>query len=375
MEFVLGGQEALCALEAGPFDVIISDMRMPKMDGATLLRIVQERYPATVRIVLSGQAELETALRAVPVAHQFLNKPSEPGVIENVVERACRLQQIVNNDGVRAIVGRIRKLPTVPRVYSQLERALATDDPSMRDIAEIVKQDTAICAKILQVANSGFFGLPRAMVTVEDAARYLGLSTIRHVTLAVEVFTHGEERARLPQGISMEVLQRHSSIVGDVAASFFSERKQKEDAFVVGLLHDIGKLLMAFELPEKTEEVTARMRTQGLSMAEVENACWGVTHAEVGGYLLGLWGLPYSVVEAVANHHAPGRVEPREFGVLAAIHIADCLVGEVEDDIELGQESSGLDQDYIDDIGVRQTMAEWRRVAKDRVLRSRIEGA
>jgi len=366
MRFVMSGREALEVMAREPVDVIVSDMRMPEMDGATLLAQVQERYPRVVRIALSGHAEMETALRAVPVAHQFLAKPSDAGVIENVIERACSLQALIDVEAVRGVVGRIDKLPSVPRIYFQLTAALAKENVSVQEIARILKQDMAMCAKILQIVNSAFFRLSRSISRIEEAVTYLGFGTIKEVSLAVEVFEHSAGKAtRIP----LDELQAHALLVANLAASFFKEKGHREDAFVAGLLHDVGKLLLVVELPEQVDQVLAEMAREKCPYVAAEERLWGVTHAEVGAYLLGLWGLPYSIVEAVANHHAPARVDTRDFGVLAATYVANCLA---DDEVPATgtdgtQRPPGLDLGYLESIGVADRLPEWREFARQKV--------
>ena len=370
MQFAGSGKEALEIMAREPIDVIVTDMRMPQMDGATLLRKVQEAYPSVVRIVLSGHAELETALRAVPVAHQFLSKPSEPGVIEAVVERACRLQLLVNDDVVKQVVGKVEKLPSIPKVYSQLMTALAKEDTSVDDVASILKQDMAICAKTLQVVNSAFFRLPRTLGKIEEAVRYLGLTTVQHIVLGVEVFQYKQGKQAVATGFSIDALQQHSLLVADLASCLCEDKQVKEDAFVVGLLHDIGKLLVAVELPEQMSRVLQTMTSCDCSMDTAEEQTLGVTHAEVGGYLLGLWGLPYPLIEAVANHHRPGRVESSEFGVLAAVHIADVLAHELGTQRSSSGSLPAMDTSFLEAIGVSDRIDGWREQVRH-VLRKR----
>lgn len=367
MLFVQSGKEALEILARQPIDVIVSDMRMPEMDGATLLKKAQELYPRSVRIVLSGHSELEAAMRAVPVAHQFLCKPCEPGVIENVVERACNLQSLMSEEAVRRIVGRIGNLPSLPRVYSRLTAALGTETVSASDIARILKQDMAICAKVLQMVNSAFFRLQRTISGIEEAVAYLGFNAIKQIVLAIEVFRNS--RPQTQPKISLDALQAHALLVAGLASSLHTEKRGKEDAFVAGLLHDIGKLVLAVELPEHFDKTIHEMKTRGCSMCSAEQRVSGVTHAEVGGYLLGLWGLPYPIVEAVASHHMPSRVDSKEFGILASTHIANALIHDELSSIAGGseQQSTSLDLAYVELIGVEARLPEWRELAHQRV--------
>jgi HD-like signal output (HDOD) protein len=368
MSFVESGEAALELLSRTPIDVIVTDLRMPRMDGATLLQHVHQRYPHIVRIVLSGHAELQTSLRAVNVAHQFLTKPSEPGVIENSVERACSLQLLINDDKIREAVGRVDHLPSLPRVYSQLKVMLLNENASAGQVADIMKKDMAICAKTLQLVNSAFFRLSRSIVEIEEAVMYLGFSTILQITLAVEVFQQGRV-ATGPVGVSLHHLQGHAVLVAQVASGLFTDKKQQEDAFVTGLLHDIGKLILAVELPSYLDALTTEMHRSGCSSHEAEITTLGVTHAEVGGYLLGLWGLPYSVIEAVANHHAPWHVDTREMGMLAATYIANGLVHDLCAQGVSDDQASSLNPTYIESLGVTGQIAEWREKASREVAK------
>lgn len=371
MSFSSSGKEALSWMAETEYDVIITDMRMPEMDGATLLKNVKEQHPNVIRIVLSGHSELETAMRAVPVSHQFLSKPCHPGNLENVIERACDLQALINDQQVRRMVSKIDQLPSIPQVYSQLITALTNERITAREVSDILQQDQAICAKLMQLVNSGFFGLSRHIAKIEEAVIYLGFNTVKQLALAVGVFqstTHlsGFERQ------TMEGLQQHSMQVGGLAGNFFQDKQQKEDAFIAGLLHDIGKLVMVIAIPEHLKHVAETMQATGESMHAIENRLSGATHAEIGGFLLGLWGLPYPIVEAVANHHVPGRVKQDSFDVLSAVYVANILVrdqahaGRRIDEIE-------IDRKYLETIGVMDKLESWRELARKEIAKVSLE--
>ncbi len=363
MMFATSGEAALEILASAPVDVIVTDMRMPEMDGATLLKKVQELYPGVVRIVLSGHSEMESTLRAVHVAHQFLIKPIEPGVIETVVERACNLQSLVNDESVKRIVGGLDHLPSFPRVYANLTEALLNKDVLTGEVAEILKQDIAICAKTLQIVNSAFFRISRSIVGIEEAVLHLGLNTIKQITFAAEVFEQGHGRS-FPAGFSLDALQEHSLLVGEVASRLFDDKQMKEDAFVAGLLHDIGKLVRAVERPEDIDQVLLEMKSSGCSMHSAEEQIWGVTHAEVGGYLLGIWGLPYPVIEAVADHHAPERVDSKDFGILAATYVANVLVHDELDPRCSARPGTGFNAGYLEHLGVTDQVEGWQEMTR-----------
>ena len=364
MQFVESGRKALDILEQERVDVIVSDMRMPEMDGATLLTRVRDLYPGVVRIILSGHAELSSVVRAVPVAHQYLTKPCEPGTLEKIIDRACSLRVLINEEVVQQVVGRIEKLPSRPQIYSQLMTAMSNEKVSSDDIAFILKQDMAMCAKTLQMVNSAFFRLPRMISRIEEAVAHLGFSTIKQIVLAVEIFRYPGKR--MSSKFSLDELQSHAFLVANFASSLLGEKQEQEDAFVAGLLHDIGKLVLAVELPEQVDEVVKVMETEGISMHVAERRLYGATHAEVGGYLLGLWGLPCSIVEAVSNHHTPSKVDSEKFGILGAVHIADALISEEVSLASTGIKStcSLLDSEFCRASGASREIAKWRETAR-----------
>jgi putative nucleotidyltransferase with HDIG domain len=362
MSFVCSGAEALAAMEAEPFDVLVTDMRMPGMSGAQLLEQVQQRHPGTVRIVLSGQADMESAMRSVSVSHQFLAKPCGAETLENVVDRACGLAQLLQDPKLQAILGGMSELPVLPRVYRALTSALAEPEVDVRRIGRIVEQDAGIASKVLQLVNSSFFGIRKEITDLQQATAYLGVNTIRDLVLTFEVFRQFETAGGVP-GFSIEREQSHSLLTARIARRLASDKKSAEQAFLAGMLHDVGKLVMATRLDESLRKVLAAGAGLRRPFHAVEEQLLGVSHAELGAYLLGLWGMPYPVIEAVAHHHHPARVQEQTgFGVLAATHVADCLAREQEG---CGAETIELDEHYLSALGAAARLPEWRTIAAE----------
>ena len=130
-----------------PFDVTISDIRMPEMDGATLLKFICERFPGAVRIVVCSQEEMNGALRTVPVAHQFLLKPCDPHMLRVAVERATSLSDVLSNKMLASTVGSVKDLPVLPRTFMALRDKLADPNASVKEVVKLVEQDISISAK------------------------------------------------------------------------------------------------------------------------------------------------------------------------------------------------------------------------------------
>ncbi|MBC7982907.1 MAG: HDOD domain-containing protein, partial [Candidatus Obscuribacterales bacterium] len=184
MEFVESGAAALTELEKQPYDLICSDMRMPSMDGAQLLTTVTERWPGTVRIVLSGYAELTQTLRLVSLAHQYLSKPCDAKQLENTLSRCLNVQDLLNRPALRSLVGQIRQLPALPKTYAKLRDAMSKPNANNTAIAAIVASDTAIAARVLQVVNSAFFRLARQITKIDQAVAYLGFAAVSNLVLS-----------------------------------------------------------------------------------------------------------------------------------------------------------------------------------------------
>jgi putative nucleotidyltransferase with HDIG domain len=351
MHFVESGRQALEAMEQRAFDVIVSDQRMPEMDGATLLQEVLRRWPRTVRIVLSGYAELDQTVRLVPVAHQYICKPCEANILENVIERCLALEALLARPALRELVGRLGPLPAAPSTYAQIQAAMASENSSTKDIAQLVAKDTIVAAKLLQIVNSGFFRLPRRITSIEQAVNYLGLTTVRNLVVSAEVFSKWPTAAG-SHSLKLDTLQQHTSQVAAVAFALVRDMPIANDTLLAALLHDIGYWVLVKERGPQLAEATRIATTESIAMDAAEQRLFGASHAEIGAYLLGIWGFPSTIVEAVANHHSPGSVAQTGFDALAALSIAHALTELNEGAAfgEAGVRHSEITADYLETV-------------------------
>ncbi len=363
MSFAEGGAQALEILAATPHDVIVTDMRMPHMNGAELLARVHELHPRVVRIVLSGHSEQEAVMRSVMVAHQFLNKPCDAAFLKAVVERACQLGDMLGSEQVLKAVGDLKALPSLPSVYQRLTAAMADPEVDFDDVTAIVQEDPAICAKVLQVVNSSFFGLAKSVSSIRQGVSFLGLATLKNLTLSAAVFRQFEGCNSVP-GFSIEEEQAHAALSARIAQRLAPAKNLMEDAFLSALLKDVGLLVLAAEMPDTLTRALDLAKASGRPLHECEREILGTSHAEIGGYLLGIWGMPYPIVEAVAFHHRPGRVGASTFDVLGVIHVADVLAHQaVSGKGREGVPPPELDLDYIAAVGQSEALAAWRDLA------------
>jgi len=352
MVFANSGAAALAELARAPVDVVVTDMRMPGMDGAALLSLVKAEYPAAARLVLSGHADQEAILRALPVTQQFLSKPCDGEALRVAVERTCDLHRILVDPKLRQIVGRMTRLPTLSTTYSEISRLATDPSSSAADIARVMERDPAMSAKVLQLVNSAYFGTPQRIIAVPQAVVYLGVGLLKGLVLSSQIF--GALEATSPAPSLLQQFQNHALLVAQVARSLVRDPKKADEAFTAGLLHDVGSIVLAHEMPEQADAVS-RYVSQGRSACEAECEILGVSHAEVGAYLLGVWGLPFALTEVAAFHHHPSAITEGPGDLIAAVHAADNL-------IDQGPEAS-LDLAFLERVGLLDELPRWREVA------------
>jgi HD-like signal output (HDOD) protein len=322
--FAAGGEEALAAMAAAPVDVLVADLDMPGMDGAALLAEARERHPHTVRILRSGRRDGDAAMRAVPVAHQVLDKPTGRADLDEAIGRAAALRELLSRDALREAVGQVDTLPSPPGTWLALTKVL--DDPraGVADVGQIVRQDPAMSAKLLQVVNSSFASLSRRLGSVDEAVAYLGFETVRSLTLSVGAFKAFKPGGQVDSRV-FDRLAAHGALCAELARTLVDDRADADNAFAAGLLQDIGQIVLAANLPEAFAANLKAAEELGEPLHQVEQA-QGYTHAHVGAYLLGLWGLPPDVVDAVARHHDPPGDDGGPVGVAEAVRQAIGLV-------------------------------------------------
>jgi putative nucleotidyltransferase with HDIG domain len=366
MEFVLGGEAALQACASSNFDVVISDMRMPGMDGATLLGHIRDRYPDAARIILSGYSEDSLARRAVPVAHRFLAKPSSSAELRSMIERVCSLQDVLSTPEIRKVVGRIGELPSLSTTYMRLTQAVNDPDSSINTIAEIIEDDIAMSAKVLQLTNSAFFGLGQTVTTLSNAVSYLGMQTIRSLALTSEAFRVLQPHSCIPYSIC-ESMEKHAHRVASIASALPVNQANRDVTIIAALLHDIGKLLLASSMPDQFRAVLARSSERECRLFEAEEELLGTSHAEIGAYLLGLWGISNLTVEAIAHHHHPTRIQDSGFDYTKAVYVADLLDHELEAHPldATGAELAESDRSDLEALGIMPNYSEFRELARN----------
>ncbi|MCA9124805.1 MAG: HDOD domain-containing protein [Planctomycetaceae bacterium] len=352
-EFATSGAHALERLQQASFDAIVSDMRMPEMDGAQLLTRVRSEFPEIVRFILSGQSPLESRFRALGPAHQFLSKPCKPEDLRCSLIRAIKVRDRLASRGLRSLVNQIDTLPSVPSIYAQVLEELHSPHGSVERVGQIISQDVAMTAKILQLVNSSFFGIRQLVSSPSQAVCLLGIELVKSLVITVGVFSQFDDRSR--PAIDIDRLVRHSLLVGDlaqrIATQLGASAAEANEALLAGALHDIGKLILATERTDEYVNMKQLASYGDLPPWQVETTWFGTSHADIGAYMLSLWGLPNPIVEAVAFHHEPSKIEGVPPVVLTALHIANALVNE-QVSVESTSPKVFVDAAYLEATGI-----------------------
>lgn len=223
----------------------------------------------------------------------------------------------------------VASIGTLPVIYHELNAALDAPRTSLDQFGEIIETDLGLAARLLRVANSPFYGFPSRIETIPEALTLVGMQQIRDLVAATLVI---ERFQKIPARLfDLDQFWQHSLACGICARVLAIQRRDAnpERFFLAGLLHDIGRLVMALRVPAQLSEAFARHDATEQTLTECETEVLGADHAEVGGALLAHWLFPAAMVETVRWHHAPGVTasHPQEASI---VHVADILAHSLE---------------------------------------------
>ena len=351
------GLEGLAFLEANPVDIVVSDLVMPEMNGHEFMTSVAQEHPESMRIVISAHEDQLTVAQCLMFGHRYFSKPFDLKNLASVLKRICQLKHQVGSEKLKKIISGMGTLPTPPRIYGRLTEALNSSYASLEEIGGIVQEDPGLTLKLLQISNSAYFANRQRIVTPMQAVQIVGLEILRGIVLCVHAFKFYQDRAM--RSLSATELWDHSVRIATASRRLAKHEQLPsqlcEETFVSGLLHDIGKLILAANADAEYQIVMRRSRAEGIPATEIEREIFGATHAEIGAYLLGLWGLPEPVVSTVQLHHSLETITAKGFSPVTAIHVAQCLDPSPH-------RISRINTQYLREIGVENRSVEWQSV-------------
>ena len=359
------GSAAMAEAQKQQFDVVVANYQLPELDGAELLNRLRVSNPKTLRFIAAAENLKDQVVCHVLGGHQFLAVPFDGETLKSSIERSLTVDYGMSNS-MRDLVGRIRTLPTIPSLYLEIVNALKNPNASTEEVGAIIAKDMAMTTKLVQVLNSAYFGLPRTITDPTEAVGILGFETVKSLTMTVKLLSQYDKVK--PVYFSIDSIWRHSTNVARTARVMALLETGDNDcsgiAYTAGLMHDLGKVILAANFDEQYQGAHNVARKQQIPLWEVEKDIFGASHGEIGAYLLNLWGMSPEVVKVAALHHDPLRAGDTEFTPLTAVHVANSL--EYEGNVEVdGLPAPVLDADYLKQLGLETRVELWRMARRD----------
>jgi HD-like signal output (HDOD) protein/CheY-like chemotaxis protein len=360
-QVVSSAEEGLKVLASGNFDGVAASFRLDDTSGLEFLRKASEIKPETVFFLQASAEDRATLTKQPGLPPHFLPHPPTVTELSESLERSFLLMRWMSGSAIRALLARMVNLPAVPSLYARVMRELRSDDPSIDAVGKLIAQDPALTAKMLQMVNSPVFALGRPIGEAVDAVTFLGAERTKALILMASLSLHGSLTPC--EGFSQESFWQHSLTVATLgrllALKELKDATLADTCFTAGLLHDIGKLLFASNLPHEYSGVIASAKACGISLDEAERAAFGVTHGQLGASLLGTWGLPMAVLEAIAWHEDPASAEVAGYSAVTVVHIANVLEYEKRGAGELDR-APHFAQAYLEGLSLQDRLNRWR---------------
>ena len=369
MLFASSAAAALQMMAEQTVDVIVSDMRMPGMDGAALLHEVSRRYPTAVRFILSGFSDREAIFRTVGPAHQYFVKPCDPAILVVAVNRALAIRKRLQSPDLFALISGAKSIPAMPRALAELSQLLQSPNATVAQVAKIIASDVGLTTQLLKLINSAYFLMPTEISDVSQAIKLLGFELVRSLVMLGAVF-------HTFQGDGIDVaaltrLEERSLLIGKVAGRIAELEKMSPEGIqqcqCAGMLSHVGSLILFANRPVEMANLQSRLDKSGGRITAIEKHYLGASHPEVGACLLSLWGFGDTVVEAVLYHHRPNEADPNFIGQvdpIAIVHVAQHVVKPIPPGMPSEKfYSQGLDTEYLWRVGAIDRIDAWAEVA------------
>ncbi len=362
MHFTEDADSALALMQQQPVDILVSETRLDGGTGSSLLKQAQKLHPLTTRLLFSGQAMREPAQEVVHHAHQFIAKPCSTENLISILQRVIQLRGMLQNTAMREMINSLGTLPSLPETYFRMIDALRSELTTVQQIGKMVEQDLAMSAKVLQMVNSAFFGLRQRIASPVHAVSLLGIETVTSLALTAGLFS--QLKQSLVESFDLQALWQHSMSVTGLTRELCShlgiEREKAEVPVLAGMLHDIGKLVLVTADTEEYRRVFDLAKHEDLPLHLVESESLWADHAAVGAYLMGLWGLPFDAVEAVALHHKPELLQQENRHSLM-VYAANLMIHHYTDQ----EHASHYATDRLEALLGREEATRWLTIARE----------
>ena len=286
----------------------------------------------------------------------FLSKPLDVDELKQNIDDIINLKKdFESNTFINKLDG-ILELPSIPYIYIKKKKKLSSVETSFKEIGKIISEDISMTAKILQIVNSAFFGIPQKIGNVEQALKYLGFNQIKSLVLYIKIFSMLNLNVSKKTNVNM--LWQHSLcsavISSEIARLNNFPRSDVEDAYFAGLLHDIGKIIL-LKLDDYSDNI-GYFNSEYKDVLESEKERFGIDHSQVGKYILGIWNLPENIVQCVGDHHIIDNIPGNNLNLIEIVSIANKISNELSNNPETflsldSAQKNELINNYLSDTG------------------------
>ncbi len=361
MDFAEGGEIALSKLSGKTFDVVVTDMKMPGMNGAELLDQVSALYPRSIRLILSGEADTEATFRTIKTSHQFLPKPSNSERLAEIIKATLQRRDSLGDEKLQTLVTAVGCLPVSQAAGEALNDLIEQESASIDQAADIFALDPALTAKVIQLANSAYFGIGDPVVSPKAAVNLLGWDVLRVLLLKHALGTAypaGANKAIYES--TMAQAQDVSELAGWIASQEGADQADVNRAQLTGLLQGLGRLVLCAAGAEDYAKVPALV-TAGKTIGEAEYEIFGEHHWTLGAYLAQLWALPQPVVDAIRFLHQPSALEESAQGSVALLagHAALGIATGMRSSDPKAVAASLIDPDFLSSQSCDSKLDNW----------------
>lgn len=318
---------ALAMLAKHQFSIIICMAELGKVSGLELLRAVGKKFSRPARFLVNN-ATSDISLEASQVAHSILAYPIDVAKLKTKIKNVGSQNTAITKKSIISAVKSVKTLPSAPKVYMQLNHILQSKHVDSDKIADIITQDPALAAKVLQFSNSAFIAKGNAINSITEAITRMGVEMLSCIVMTAELFVYKPSF----QGFSIEDEQQHSLATAKFAASLVKPAL-KQQAMIAGLLHDIGKLVL-FDIDPALTKRFFQEQSHSTDNILLERRMFNCDHCAVGAFLLHVWSFPYDLIAAITDHHEPKKLLSSDFGVSQAVYVANKLIKDQKMDAE-----------------------------------------
>ncbi len=337
------GFEALKILGEHEVDLIISDMKMPEMDGAELLEKVSKKYPRVIRIILSGYADTDITIKGAFFAHQSFMKPCDPAEIKREILRISKVFKCFPDTVIQDSISKIISFPVQSSLFFKVKKLLDEPNVSMHEVAVTISQEPAMCAKIVHISNSAIFRGRKEITGINEAIIRLGSQVVINLVAMLEVYSIPSDELRP----NLERLQSYSLKVALLASRISSEDK-KDGSFLTGILCKIGEYVR-MAICSELMKVYVHESEKNEEIAHIERHLFCTESEQLGGYLLHIWGFPLAIIESVLMCNRPSELIKSPFGYSAAVYVARKLVA-----------GDSVDEHFIEHFQLSDKLELWK---------------